>query len=337
MSEAVPRLSVIIPVFNGEATIGGCLLALYASEFRDFEVIVADDKSTDGSALITRAFPCRLIRCPANVGPAAARNLAASQASGTYLFFLDADILIEPDSLGQIVDALDSRPEVDALFGSFHSDSVPANFFSRYKNLVHHYTHQNSREEAATFCGGFGAIRRGVFFETGGFDPQYRFLEDVEMGIRLHRAGNRIWLLKRLRFFHCKRYTFFGLIRSDLFQRAVPWTRLILRTGAIRNDLNTRISNVLSVPIAYLLLAGVPALAFAHAAFAWFWLLVAFVALNRGFLACARREFGGRFAMRAALMCWMIYLSSGLGVMLGMLGHLSDQLRGAAAEAEPAP
>lgn len=337
MSESSPALSVIIPVFNGEATIGACLMALYASEFRDFEVFVVDDKSTDDSALIARAFPCRLIQCPVNVGPGAARNLAVPHACGKYLFFLDADILIEPDSLGQIVSALDSRSEIDALFGSFHADSVPANFYSRYKNLVHHYTHQNSREEAATFCGGFGAIRREVFLAAGGFDSQCRFLEDVEMGIRLRQSGRRIWLHKKLRFFHCKRYTLVGLIRSDLFQRAVPWTRLILRTGAIRNDLNTRTFHVLSVPIAFLLLAGLPAVAFANGVFAWFWLLVVFVALNRGFLACARREFGIWFALRAATMCWIIYLSCGFGVILGMLGHWSDLLRDPEATAETSP
>jgi glycosyltransferase involved in cell wall biosynthesis len=337
MPEPLPLLSVIIPVFNGEATIGACLLALYASKFRDFEVIVVDDKSTDETALVVRAFHCRLIRCAENNGPAAARNLAASHSSGKYLFFLDADILVEPNSLGEIVDAFTKRPEIGALFGSFHRDSVPANFFSRYKNLVHHHTHQISRENASTFCGGFGAIRSKVFLSAGGFDPQHRFLEDVELGMRLHQAGNPIWLHKKLRFSHCKRYTLWGLIRSDLFQRAVPWTRLILRTGEVHNDLNTQTSNILSVPVAYLLLVGLPAFAFTYGAFAWLCLLLVFLGLNREFLALGWREFGVWFALRSAATCWMIYLLSGLGVVLGAFGHLSEELRAEAEEVEPAP
>ena len=324
MPEIEPALSVIIPVYNGEATLGACLVALYASDFRDFEVIVVDDKSTDDTAFLAGAFACRFIQCAVNSGPAAARNLGASISYGRSLFFLDADILVQPDSLGQISEALERRPEMDALFGSFHADSVPANFFSRYKNLIHHYTHQVSNEEAATFCGGFGAIRRDAFFAAGGFDPQFRFLEDVDMGVRLHKSGSQIWLYKGLHFFHCKRYSFSELICSDLFQRAIPWTRLILRTGAIRNDLNTRISNVLSVPIAFLLLLGIPALLLANGLLAWLCLLLVFVALNRGFLAYAWRVYGGWFTFRCAFTCWIIYLSSGLGVVLGILEHLRE-------------
>ena len=105
------------------------------------------------------------------------------------------------------------------------------------RTFLHHYTHQTSKEEAATFCGGVGVIRRDAFFSVGGFDPKHRFMEDVELGIRLHRAGHRIRLHKELQVTHLKHYTFAGLIRSDVIGRAIPWTRIMLDSRVIRNDL----------------------------------------------------------------------------------------------------
>ena len=246
-----------------------------------------------------------------------ARNLGAAQSAGGILFFLDADILVAPDSLSEIARAMAERPEISALFGSFASTTMPDNFAAVYKNLRHHYTHQTSNEEAATFCGGFGAIRREAFFAVGGFNPNQRFMEDIDLGYRLHRAGHRIWLHKRLQFIHCKHYTLAKLIHADIFGRAVPWTRLMLDSRVFRSDLNTQAHNVWSLPLSYLLLATlfVPML--------WLPVTLPLAAmllwLNRGFLGVTRRERGWFFAVRAALMCWLGYLYSGIGALLGLL------------------
>jgi GT2 family glycosyltransferase len=290
---------------------------------KDFEVIVVDDRSTDGTAEIVRSFSCRLLTSAERRGAAAARNLGVKHAAGSLIYFLDADILIEPDTLDRIVEAFDRHPEVSAIFGSFGKNTVPQNFVSVYKNLLHHYTHQNSNQKAATFCGGFSGIRRDVFEDLGGFDPAYPFMEDVELGCRLYRKDYRIWLNPTLQATHCKHYTLAGLVKSDFFGRAIPWTRIILEQRVFRNDLNTRIHNVLSVPLAFLLPAGLLYPAFRH------WLAlplaVAFVALNRGFLGLVRRERGLWFASRAALLCWFSYLYSGVGALLGSAIFLRDR------------
>jgi glycosyltransferase involved in cell wall biosynthesis len=324
-TDGVPQISVVIPVYNGTSTIAACLSALSASELASYEVIVIDDSSTDDTPAIARTFPCRVIVTTENRGAAAARNRGAAAARGELLFFLDADILVTPSTLRMVAESFAARPDVSALFGSYQKGTVPANFFSRYKNLVHHYTHQTAREDAATFCGGFGAIRRDVFLVVGGFDESYRALEDIELGYRLYLAGRRIWLNKALLLTHCKTYSFTGLVRSDLFGRAVPWTRLMLRKRIVRNDLNTRIHNVLSVPVAFGLF---PALAATVAFPAWAWLPVAlvvlFVLLNRAFFAHAWREGGAGFALRVTAMTWVTYLYSGLGLGLGLLAFIGE-------------
>jgi glycosyltransferase involved in cell wall biosynthesis len=232
---------------------------VYRSTFSDFEVVVVDDGSVDGTAAVAESFPCALLKLPENSGAATARNVGAKASHGPILFFLDADILIRPQTLGMIVRAFSERADVDALFGSYAKECGSSGFFSRYKNLVHHHAHQTSNPEAVTFCSGFGAVRREVFFRLGGFDPRWRFLEDIEFGHRLHRRGHRIWLYKELQMTHCKRYTLRSLVRSDLIGRAIPWTQLILETRVVRRDLNLQWHNLLSVPLAYLILIS-PAL-----------------------------------------------------------------------------
>ena len=219
---------------------------MFHSNFSAFEVIVVDDRSEDDSVSIARRFPCKVLESRINSGAAAARNLGAREARGDILFFLDADVLVKADTLASIAAVILANPDLTAVFGSYEKATLPDNFLSRYKNLLHHYTHQQSHEDAITFCGGFGAIRREAFNRLRGFDPECRYLEDIEIGYRMKRAGMRVRLLKNLQLTHCKRYTLRSLIRSDFLGRAIPWTRLILETGFARNDLNTRWNNVLS-------------------------------------------------------------------------------------------
>ena len=278
------KISVIVPVFDSERTLGDCVSSVFEAEYCDFEVIVVDDHSNDNSRAIARTMPCKLIELSINSGPAAARNCGAAAASGSLLFFLDADILIRPDSLARLAATFERRPDIAALFGSYQADTPSPDFFSQYKNLLHHYTHQISRQEAITFASGFGAVRAEVFASLGGFDPALRFLEDIDFGYRLHSAGNRIWLDKQLQLTHCKRYTFASLLRSDFFGRAIPWAHLMLQRRTFQNDLNTRLSNVVSVPVSILLLAAPLSIRFAWVGTIALTLIMLFLVLNRGFL-----------------------------------------------------
>ena len=323
-----PAISVVIPVYNGAGTLGACLESVYRSAFSDFEVVVVDDGSVDDSAAVAKSFPCTLLPLAKHSGAATARNLGARECRGPILFFLDSDILIRPQTLGVVARAFSERADLDALFGSYAKECVPSGFFSRYKNLVHHHAHQTSDPEAVTFCTGFGAVRREVFHRLGGFDPRQRFLEDIEFGHRLHLHGHRILLCKELQMTHCKRYTFRGLVRSDLIGRAIPWTRLILETGVFKRDLNLQWHNLLSAPLSFLIL--ISPLLFRHDRTLVFLavLPLLFLALNCRFLALAYREHGFLFAIQSCLMSWFGYLYSGLGLALGVGGYLRDRWRG---------
>ncbi|MGH9861123.1 MAG: glycosyltransferase family 2 protein, partial [Candidatus Acidiferrales bacterium] len=216
-------------------------------------------------------------------------------------------------------------------------------FLSQYKNLMHHYVHQISKEEASTFWAGCGAIRRGVFTEFGGFDlKKYPkpSIEDIELGFRLWRAGRRILLEKRLQVKHLKKWTVRGLLRADILLRAVPWTRLILQSKSLPRDLNLTHAAQASAALAWVLaialialpaaaaglLAGIaPWLTASRLAVAIPLIAAALLILNREVYAWFARQRGWRFAAGAVLAHWVYYLYSAAVFGILWIEHLVKQ------------
>jgi hypothetical protein len=140
-----------------------------------------------------------------------------------------------------IADDFRKDPELAAVFGSYDEAPAESNFISQYKNLMHHYVHQSATEAQVSFWAGCGAIRRNIFLEVGGFDVA-RFpkpsIEDIDLGLRLSKVRKKIRLNKNLQGTHLKKWTLSGLVYTDIFSRAVPWTRLILESHTLPRNLN---------------------------------------------------------------------------------------------------
>jgi GT2 family glycosyltransferase len=241
------KLSVIIPVYDAR-TLSDCIFGLRSSILRPDEIIIVDD----GSPEDLKPHPerdVRLIRMnDGPVGPSKARNRGALESTGDILVFVDADVVVHPDALGIIQSVLLDDPGLAAVFGSY-DDMVQGGIVTSFKNLLNHYIHQKGRSEASTFWAGLGAVRRIAFNSVGGFDetlPRLS-LEDIDLGMRLVRAGYRIRLCPRILGTHLKKWTLASLIKTDLFVRAIPWARLSARSGKIPNDLNANITGRLSV------------------------------------------------------------------------------------------
>lgn len=247
-------LSVVIPVFNGASSLADCLHAVFRSAHQPLEVIVADDGSTDASPRIARQFGVKLLETGERKGPAAARTLAAEHARGEIVVFVDADVILQEDTLGAFSSLFAADPDLAAAFGSYDDQPAATNFVSQWKNLSHHWFHQQARPEAQTFWAGCGAVRRSIFLGMGGFDTRYRgaTIEDIEFGYRLRNAGYRILLQARSQATHAKRWTAWSAWTTDLFHRAIPWVRLILRSRQLPNSLNTSFSQRFSVLLAAL-------------------------------------------------------------------------------------
>lgn len=261
-------ISVIIPVYNSASTLDRCLQALRASAYSDYECIVVDDGSTDESAAVADAHATHLVKMSGRPrGPAYARNRGAEAARGDILFFVDADAVVHPDALTRVADTFAGHPEADAVFGSYDDNPEGREFLSRYKNLFHHFVHQQAGEEAVTFWAGCGAVRRRVFLAIGGFD-EIRYprpsIEDIELGYRLRSCGHTIVLNKELQVQHLKRWTLRGMIKTDVVDRGIPWTQLLMQEGRLPNALNLHISQRISALLLSSVLAYLAFIALFH-------------------------------------------------------------------------
>jgi glycosyltransferase involved in cell wall biosynthesis len=321
-------VSVIIPVYNGGENFRQCLSSLALAAPFPYEVIVVADGDTDGSWRLAQEFGAKVIRVSVAGGPAKARNLGAKAAQGDILFFVDADVAIRPDTISQVAIAFEQQPELAALIGSYDDAPGTSNFLSQYRNLFHHYTHQTSRQEASTFWGACGAIRRDIFMAIGGFDESYRLpcVEDIELGYRLKRAGYNIQLHKTIQVKHLKRWGVISLLRADIFYRAIPWTALLLRERQFANDLNLQVSNRISVVLVYALLGSlVAAWWWSGALIVACWLSLALFALNASVYQFFQEKRGIVFAAKTIPWHWLYYFYCGFAFALGLARHLLAQ------------
>lgn len=235
------RLSVIVPATDEPATLAQVLPAIRAGLYPGEELIVVTE--------------------PANTGPAEARNLGAGRATGDVLVFVDADVVVNADAFGRLRTAFDADPGLTAIFGSYDDGPMSQAVISEFRNLLHHHIHQSCPGPASTFWSGLGAVRREAFLAAGGFDAdRYAVpsIEDIELGVRLGRAGGRIELHPRVKGTHLKHWTLGNMVRTDFQRRGVPWVELMLEDRAAPTTLNLswreRTSTVLT-------LVGLPTLA----------------------------------------------------------------------------
>ena len=223
---------------------------------------------------------------------------------------------------------------------------------SQSRTLLHHFVHQQGDfagdiRPVHTFWTGCGMIRREVFLAFGGFDPRLYprpAIEDIELGYRLTRAGNRIVLARDVLATHMKRWTLAEMVRTDIFRRGVPWMLLIKRTGTVETDLNVRATQKLCVA-----LTGLTLCAAACGLAAPWWPpgavagpssivgLGAIVALNRPFFAFLARRKGWRFACAAVPLHLVYYCCCGLSVVIALTRWQLGRLRGLPARPERAP
>ncbi|HXW04148.1 MAG TPA: glycosyltransferase family 2 protein [Vicinamibacterales bacterium] len=316
-------ISVIIPVHDSQDHLAQCLRFLAGSTFSPDEIIVVDDSSSDRSGEIAREAGAKVIRLDGGPhGPAVARNQGARIATGEILLFLDADVAVHRGTIERMAVTLGNHPEVAAVFGSYDHKPAAGTFVSRYRNLLHHFVHQHGRREANTFWAGCGAIRRTVFLSVNGFDERFRrpSIEDIELGGRLRAAGHRVWLCSDVLVRHMKMWTLASVVWSDVFDRAVPWTRLILQHGRLPSDLNTAMRSRVSAIAAWILVLA-PALAL------WtpLWLLATALAVaTLGVLNARLYRFfvgagGIRFVLTAIVMhvLYLLYSSAVFAVLAG--------------------
>lgn len=309
------RISAIVPAYRAAHLLPRVLAPLIA--LRDAgelaEVIVVDDVSPDETAQVARDLGACVIVMARNGGPGAARNRAAREALGDILWFVDSDVIPDRRGPARIRAAMEDA-EVGAVFGSYDAEPEGKSWFSRYKNLMHRYYHQRAERDARTFWAGCGAVRRDAFLAVGGFDTEtYRIpsIEDIELGYRIRRSGWRIVVDPELLGKHLKVWTPRSAIHTDIFCRALPWSRLMIAREGLHDDLNTGRGERVRAVIAGALVCSVLALPFAPGLWPLALGMLALALLaNLPFLRFMRAHGGSLFALKSFLYHQIYYVYS---------------------------
>lgn len=226
------RLTVVVPVFNSGSTLPACLDGLLRAAGEHDEIVVADDGSRESPRILIDALSdprIQLVRSTTNIGRGPIRNMGAMSGSGDVIVFVDSDVVVHTDAL----DLIRARFAVGSvcLIGSYDAAPPAGGTVSKYRNLLHHHTHHSKGRNASHFWTGLGAVSREVFTELGGLnDGQWaRNMEDVEFGHRVVDSGRTIDVCPEVQGTHLKDFSLRNMVQTDLFNRAIPWSQLILQ------------------------------------------------------------------------------------------------------------
>ena len=199
-----PKISVIIPVWNGREHLGMVLSSLREQSFDDFEIAVVDNGSTDGTVfyLETDWPDVRVVALPENLGYAGAANCGIEATSGPYLAFLNDDMEMEPEWIERLAAELDRDPRLGMVTSKvmFHDDRSVI-YQAGYEFYIYGWcaTRGANEVDAGQYdlplpsAGGTGAgsiYRRTAIERAGGFDGDYfMYCEEVDLGLRVLLAG----------------------------------------------------------------------------------------------------------------------------------------------------
>jgi len=195
----MPRVSVIIPTYNRAHVVGEAIDSVLAQTYRDFEIIVVDDASTDNTQEVLARYlsehgeRIRYIRRETNGGAGAARNDGIRVSTGEFIAFLDSDDLYLPARLHAAVEFLDHRPKYEAAYSNYATvgphGELPARGALRSRGLFPSGHIFREILKHVVVCTDVITVRRSAILKAGLFDETLRRAEDFEYWARLSRVS----------------------------------------------------------------------------------------------------------------------------------------------------
>ncbi len=204
MTKTQTRVSVIIPAYNAAWCVRRAIDSVLAQSFRDFELIVVDDGSTDDTSEILRSYGTliRIVSKP-NGGLSSARNAGIAAAHGEYVAFLDADDGWLPEKLSRQVALLDAYPEIGfcSCATMVHTPAGETLSIWECPAVEGGVLETIFRTNGAVAGSGSAVMARCTLFaQVGGFDETLRSLEDIDMWMRLGAVSGYACIPEKLVF-----------------------------------------------------------------------------------------------------------------------------------------
>ncbi len=240
-----PLVSIIIPVKNSERTLGSCLSAIKRSNYKNYELIVVDDNSSDRSLEIAKNFECKILKVENGQGANYARNIGGINANGNILIFVDSDIVVQKDTIHKIVETLQDG-DIDAVVGIYTAKHRNENIVSQYKNLWIRYSYLKSPPVIDWVFGSVSGIKKEAFMKVGGFDVNLlsrKGNDDIELGKRFAQENFKIVLNSDIEVEHLKQYNLPSFIKNE-FERSSGFAELAVRLGETAHSVKHGFVNV---------------------------------------------------------------------------------------------
>jgi cellulose synthase/poly-beta-1,6-N-acetylglucosamine synthase-like glycosyltransferase len=208
---------VIVPVRDGQSTIADCLDSILATDYpaERREILVIDNASTDGTAALIQSRPVRYLREPKR-GVSNARNRGIAESTGAILAFVDADCLVEPHWLTELIRPFED-PEVGAVAGDLQHAPPTTAAERQAARLLGNWQRFAFNSNPAYPITANAAYRRDVLERIGPFDPHMTRAQDVELGLRFQeRSDRRLAYAENATARHRNRSTQLGFFRQQL-------------------------------------------------------------------------------------------------------------------------
>lgn len=196
------KVSVVMPVYNGERFLRESLDSVFAQTFQDFEMLCVDDGSTDNSAAVFEQYGARIrVLRQKNAGQSAARNVGVTLAKGQYIAFLDQDDLWYPSKLMRQVAAIEADPRVVLVHCDFDRIDEKGRMVQERAGTIERASALASPMghligEALIFPSAM-LIRREGFASSGGFHAELQGFEDFDLIARLKQQGEFVMVEER--------------------------------------------------------------------------------------------------------------------------------------------
>ncbi|HMK07361.1 MAG TPA: glycosyltransferase family 2 protein [Flavobacterium sp.] len=187
----MPYFSVIIPLYNKENFVVATLQSVLAQSFTDFELIIINDGSTDGSEEKIKQFDDARIRyfSTENQGASAARNFGIEHATSNYITFIDADDYWYPDFLQQMSRNISRFPEEQVFSAAIEIETptsiIPAQYSIEKKSDCQIINYFDSSSKTTAICTSCAVFHKSVFEKTGNFDTSIKSGQDTDLWIRI--------------------------------------------------------------------------------------------------------------------------------------------------------